>query len=242
MPSYTQYYDAYGRLYEYEYYQNTSTSNSTTMTLYQQWLGGGGGNSTVVANSPYVIDDWRTWNTSTSTYCTVASNQLWRDWCLMGTATTITQGQGNYQETYQYQLREPTEEERKATEAAKAKQAQARRRAKSLLTSMLTPEQAEYMERHGYIPVLGSRGRRYHVRTTGGSSGNVVLVDDKEATLARFCAHPTCTHDGKVLPTEDSFLAQVLHLQDDEDDFLLKANVNEGRKPVTSLLRGLVPA
>ena len=235
MPSYTQYYDAYGRLYEYEHYQSTSTSNSTTMTLYQQYPLGG--TPTVMANTPYVLEDWQLWNNSTSTYCTVTSNQLWEQWC----TTTVTSGQG-YSNTYQYALREPTPEELAAQKQAEVKRAKAKVRAKSLLDSVLTTEQRQYVERHGYIPVVGNRGRRYHIRTTGGASGNVVLVDEKDAVIGRFCAHPGATHDGRPIPTEDQFLAQLLHLQDDEDDFLRKANVNEGKKPILSLLKGLVAA
>ena len=96
------------------------------------------------------------------------------------------------------------------------------------------------MERHGYIPVIGSKGRRYHIRTTGGASGNVALVDDKEAVIGRFCAHPGPTHDGKGLPTEDQFLAQLLHIQDDEDEFLGVANLVEGKNPVRFPVGSLV--
>jgi hypothetical protein len=194
------------------------------------------GGATLVANSPWAIDDWRAWNTGTATYTNTQTiyypaSQLWREWCI----------QTNGSATYQYDAQPPpmTAEElaahNRAVEEHKAKAARAKVRARSLLDSVLSPEQRQYMERHGYIPVVGSKGRRYHIRTTGGASGNVVLVDDKEAVEARFCAHPRSTHDGHFLPNEDQFLAQVLHLQDDEDDFLGKANTVEGRNPVRGL-------
>jgi hypothetical protein len=231
VPNITQYYDAYGRLYEY--HQNGSTHITQNSTTTQYWnvlsdqyqLTGG---PTVVANSPYVIDDWRAWNTSTSTSITqniyYPAHETWREWCTYGT-------QGNVIQTFP--AREPTPEELAAQKAAEAKRARAKVRARSLLDSVLTPEQRQYMERHGYIPVVGSKGRRYHIRTTGGASGNVALVDEKEAVLGRFCAHPTSAHG--PIPTEDSFVAQVLHLQDDEDDFLGKANTVEGKNPVRGL-------
>jgi hypothetical protein len=235
MPTVTQYYDAYGRLYEY--YQNGSTHITQNSTTTQYWnvlsdqyqLTGG---PTVVANSPYVIEDWRTWNTSTSTSVTqniyYPIQDTWREWCTTPSiyANGVYQGNGA--------LREPTPEELAAQKAAEAKRARAKVRARSLLDSVLTPEQRQYMERHGYIPVVGSKGRRYHIRTTGGASGNVALVDDKEAVLGRFCAHPTSAHG--PIPTEDSFVAQLLHLQDDEDDFLHKANLVEGKNPVRRAL------
>jgi hypothetical protein len=212
------------------------STNSTTVATYnfttQHWdifdpshrqTGG----STLVANSPFVIDDWRAWNTGTATtqFIQYSATDSWREWNVYG------YGASNIQ-TYQYQPREPTEEELAQEERRKAKQEKARRRARSLLDSVLTPEQRQYMERHGYIPVIGSKGRRYHVRTGGGASGNVVLVDEKEAVLGRFCVHPRSTHDGHHLPNDDQFLAQVLHLQDDEDDLLKVANLVEGHNPV----------
>jgi hypothetical protein len=230
MPTVTQYFDTTGRLYEYYHNGSTCTAASTSQTLYSQYTIGG--TPTVVANSPYVIDDWRTWNTSTSTYCTITSNQLWQTW-------TSEQTYGNSSNTY-YQNLAPsppmTPEElarhNKAIEERQAKAAKAKVRARSLLDSILTPEQRQYVERHGYIPVVGSKGRRYHIRTGGGASGNVVLVDEKDSLIGRFCAHPTATHDGKYIPPEDSFVAQLLHLQDDEDDFLGKANLVDGINPV----------
>lgn len=229
MPTVTSYYDAYGRLYSY-HQDSSCTAASTSQTLYSQYLIGG--DPTVVANSPYALSDWRTWNTSTSTYCTITSNQLWQTWNT-GTVTC-----GNSSNTY-YQgidqaIMTPEELARhnEAMEKAKVKREVARVRARSLLDSMLTEEQKQYVERHGYIPVIGSKGRRYHIRTTGGASGNVALVDDKDAVIGRFCAHPGPTHDGKGLPNEDQFLAQLLHLQDDEDSFLEVANIVEGHNPV----------
>lgn len=218
----------------YTTFYNSSTCTSTqVISLYDYSHRQTGDSSTYMANSPWVIDEWRQWNTGTATTQYYTANQIWQEWCLQGTATSITSG--NYSDTFQYQLREPTEEEKKAAELAEQKRAKARRRAKSLLDSVLTEEQREYMERHGYIPVLGSKGRRYHVRTTGGASGNVALVDEADKQLGRFCVHPRSTHDGKCLPAEDQFLAQVLHIQDDEDDFLGRANVVEGVNPVPRL-------
>lgn len=237
MPTYTQYYDAYGRLYEYDHYQNgsTCTSASNSQTLYRQWTIGE--HPTVVANSPYVIDDWRAWNTGTSTYCTVTSNQLWEQWCTT-TVQTYPAGASIQSGGLQYPLyaREPTPEELATQKQAEAKRAKAKVRAKSLLDSVLSPEQRQYVERHGYIPVIGSKGRRYHIRTTGGASGNVAIVDDHDGVIGRFCVHPGPTHDGYALPTEDQFVAQLLHIQDDEDDFLGKANLVEGKNPVRRAL------
>jgi hypothetical protein len=226
MPTYTQ-----NGLYSA--YSTNSTTVATYNTTTQHWdifdpshrqIGG----STLVANSPYVIDDWRAWNigTATTQFIQYPANDTWREWNVYGYSANVQAYQ------YQYELREPTEEEKKARELAEQKRAKAHRRARSLLESVLTPEQRQYMERHGYIPVIGSQGRKYHVRTGGGASGNVVLVDEKEAVLGRFCVHPRSTHDGHHLPNDDQFLAQVLHLQDDEDDLLKVANLVEGHNPV----------
>lgn len=225
MPTTAQYYNVLT-----SQYLNTSTcTNTQYISLYDYSHRQTGG--CAVANSPYVIEDWRTWNTGSTTIYN--STQIWQDWCVMGNGTWTTQTQGYHDiQAVQYPLREPTEAEKKAQEEAEQKRQKARRRAKSLLNSMLTPEQREYMERHGYIPVLGSKGRRYHIRTTGGASGNVVLVGEGDKVEGRFCVHPKATHDGHTLPEHDQFLAQILHLQDDEDEFLTKANLVEGQNPV----------
>jgi hypothetical protein len=229
MPTLT--YGTSSTMYYYNIYTNGTCKYFSLYDHYYQ--NGTGGSSQTVANSPYVIDDWRLWNSSTST--TITNNQIWEQWT---TATWTTQAQGNFQNGAQvYQLREPTPEELAHQKLVEEKRTRAKVKAKSLLDGMLTPEQRQYVERHGYIPLVGSRGRRYHIHTKGGASGNVVLVDEKGATLARFCAHPTSAHGS--IPTEDAFLAQLLHLQDDEDDFLLKANTNEGTNPVR---RSLVAA
>jgi hypothetical protein len=231
LPTVTQYFDATGRLYEYYPNGSTCTAASTSQTLYQYQQFTVGGTPTVVANSPYVLDEWRLWNTSTATYCTIDSNQLWQTW-------TSQQTYGNSSNTYHSiapslpMSPEELTRHQEAVEKAKVKAANAKVRARSLLGSMLTEEQRQYMERHGYIPVIGSKGRRYHIRTTGGPSGNVALVGDDDAVIGRFCAHPTATHDGKYIPNEDQFLAQLLHLQDDEDSFLGVANIVEGHNPV----------
>jgi hypothetical protein len=240
VPAYT---DDTGRWFttvERAYYTNASTvSYNISTTQYwnalDQYQSTGG--STLVANSPYVIDDWRAWNTSTCT--TITQNtyypalETWQDWCTTGTVIS----NGSYQSNVP--TREPTPEElataQKAALEREAKRAKAKVRAKSLLDSVLSPEQRQYMDRHGYIPVVGSKGRRYHVRTTGGASGNVAVLDDKDQVTGRFCAHPGPTHDGHSLPNEDQFLAQVLHLQDDEDEFLRVANLVEGKNPVRGL-------
>jgi hypothetical protein len=226
MPNFTDSTNRWFKVIE-QGHQNTA-SNTQVITVYDYYQGG---RSRIMANSPYVLDDWRTWNTGTAStqYYTVLSDDAWRMWNT-STITYTAQGNGNAQI---YQLREPTAEELAAQKQVEEKRARAKVRAKSLLDSMLTPEQRAYMERHGYIPVIGSKGRRYHIRTTGGASGNVELMDNAGIVkTGRFCVHPTLTHDGKCLPTEDQFLAQLLHIQDDEDDFLGKANTVEGVNPV----------
>jgi hypothetical protein len=237
MPTLTDDTNRWFNVIERAYYVNGSTTVTTptynaTSTQYWNVLDQSHrqtGGTSLVANSPYVIDDWRAWNTSncTTTYTQniyYGANDTWREWCTTPSVYTNGIYQGNGVPP------EPTPEELAAQKVAQEKRARAQVRARSLLDSVLTPEQRQYMERHGYIPVVGSKGRRYHIRTTGGASGNVALVDDSDKVTGRFCAHPTSAHG--YIPTEDSFVAQLLHLQDDEDDFLGRANLVEGKNPV----------
>jgi len=206
----------------------------------------GGTAPTVMANSIYAENTWECWNTATSisaTQYTSYTNQVWDTWC-----TKEYYNIGPVRATVSTP-RVPTEEERLAAVARREaqriadaernkahseKMAKARARAKSLLLEFLTPEQIEYMDRHGHIPVIGSRGRRYRIKTGNTASGNVAVVDDKGKELGTFCVHPRGPHDGGLLPLEDSWLAQVLHLQSDEDEVLRVANLCSGANPLTA--------
>jgi hypothetical protein len=235
----------------------TAVSNSCNITLYDYssflTVQTGGTAPTNMALSPYTMETWATWVNQTGTMNTQyfsPSDAAWQAWCYQRDYWSITNARTF---TAVQPAVPPTPEQLVAQQARVAadrlvfeeaarvraeKTVKARARAKSLLLEFLTPEQIEYMDRHGHIPVIGSRGRRYRIKTGGSASGNVSVVDDKGVEQGRFCVHPSQPHDGGSLPLEDSWLAQVLHLQADEDGVLKVANLVSGVNP----LRELVPA
>jgi hypothetical protein len=227
-------------------YATLTLCTSNSIQVYPWHHITGGTTLTAMANSMYANDTWDYWNTNTTATISTTTqwaNQVWDDWC---THEYYNIGRVSVQVT---QARVPTEEERLAARlrdaARQAERAEAekvyvekvkkaRARAKSLLLEFLTPEQIEYMDRHGHIPVIGSRGRHYRVTTRNTASGNVSVVDDKGDVKGVFCVHPRLPHDGGSLPLEDSWLAQVLHLQSDEDEVLKVANLCSGANPLTA--------
>jgi hypothetical protein len=101
-------------------------------------------------------------------------------------------------------------------------------RAREVLLSLLTDEQAASYAEKGWFEVRGSRGGRWRIRARG-QAGNVDLMpeigDEREAS---FCCHPP-----GGLPDADAHLAQMLHLVTDEDGFRRTANLAY-RRPVAA--------
>jgi hypothetical protein len=104
----------------------------------------------------------------------------------------------------------------------------ARVRARTLLDDFLSDEQKLDLERHGHFIVIGSKGRRYRIRTRG-QSGNVDLLAPNGEVQAMLCAHPR-----DYLPDGDAWLMQMIELRHDEDHFLATANIHRGQLPLAA--------
>ena len=117
------------------------------------------------------------------------------------------------------------EEQERARRAAAERWNQATHRARSCLESHLDEQQRLDLHRNGRFYVIGSRGRRYCIRTTG-QAGNVDWVDEEGRVQGSFCCHPS------GLPDPDAWLSQMLNLMADEDHFLATANVSAGVRPL----------
>jgi hypothetical protein len=121
-----------------------------------------------------------------------------------------------------YSSATPEELEQRRREAdERARQAEAaRNKARELLLICLDEQQRrDYEERHCFT-IVSDTGRRWRIKTHQGQSGNVELLDEDGAAIARYCAHPP-----EYLPDGDAWLAQKLTLEADEDTFLRVANV-----------------
>jgi len=163
---------------------------------------------TTITNSSYAY----TWNTTSLSYTVY-------DW-----------GQGWVAEPERAEIRADIHQALDAdlrAERRSAERISAHSRAEELLLSLLSPEQAESYSRSKSFIVQGSHGGRY--RIAEGVSGNILLVNDEDESLARFCAHPTMRESW--LPTPDVQVAQLLALITDEKQFIDTANIHQGRYP-----------
>jgi hypothetical protein len=96
---------------------------------------------------------------------------------------------------------------------------QAHETAEAALKARLSPAQAETLRSHGWFDVTSSRGRRWRI-VASGQTGNVYLMDGPAGDVAGacYCAHPVS------VPHPAAWLAQMLTLILDEDQFLAVAN------------------
>lgn len=206
------------------------------------------------ASTQYATITWPQWSntgTSINTNYVVSNAQVWTSWVNQATTITVPNTYGyndqvwlqwqqnvyvpqNMPQNGYYTTLSPEDEAARRQRIEAERQAQQHRfeerriasvRARTLLESFLTDEQKTELERHGRFFVRGSRGRRYCIRANG-QSGNVDLLAEDRSVVGRFCAHPR-----GYLPDPDAWLAQMLALQDDEDEFLRTANLHMGRRP-----------
>jgi hypothetical protein len=99
----------------------------------------------------------------------------------------------------------------------RAARARARDRARELLLSLLTEEQARTYEGDGWFEVAGSDGGLFRIHSAG-QAGNVQEILAGRP-VASYCCHPP-----GGLPDADAHVAQMLHLQTDEAGFRRTAN------------------
>lgn len=182
------------------WYWSTTTSATTTIT----W--------------PHDLA-WQTWGTQTNT---IQLNSTWETW--------------NWTDPV-YPVRPisvpPTPEQLIEAEAHRAAQERlwadqqqerelANATARVLLEAVLSETQLRDHQQHGFFEVLSAAGRRYRIHTGNGSNaGNIKLMvgESGEQVAASLCAHLY----GRE-PVADSWIAQKLALEDDEEGFWAVAN------------------
>ena len=192
--------------------------------------------TTTATSGTTVWFDWCANTTHTTATTTATANSIWAIWSTAATGSNLVavrSGNPRVVETAE-QIRERAESlqryraeqaERAALERRIAEEANAR--AEQLLLGVLSAEQRETYQRARHIIVTGRSGRRYRVRR--GRVGNVDVIGRNGHIESRLCAHP-----GVWTPDADVMLAQLLHLQHDDDEFCRTANrhqvlTDEGR-------------
>lgn len=168
---------------------------------------------------------WTAWNGTGTAASSSSVTQIWADWQTSAGTTTLP--------VYRPPARrEPTPEEIAAIEerqrrwdaeqAERARvQAEADVRARALLLDVLTDEQREEFVATERFRVRGSKGGVYEVRCNSGVSGNVRGRPHMGGRERSYCIHPT-----NGVPRHDTYLAQKLLLEHDEDEFLRVANAS----------------
>ncbi len=168
------------------------------------------------------------WNGINGTPTTATTTDaIWSGWVTAGTGTgtgtvsVITWGQWATQvhETQeQRRAREERDVKMRAELAAQEKRrVHAKLRARKLLVDHLDAEQRKSYEEKGHFYLLTRSGKKY--RIDQGTHGNVKLVDvTKNSLLGSYCIQPS------GVPDEDAMLAQKLHLEMNEEEFLRVAN------------------
>lgn len=192
--------------------QIMTTATTTTSTgVWAGWLDNPTHTCTSTsATAQMVWTAWSTTPTATATTATFTRNQA-------RAALVLTPEQRAEQGARLARIR-AEQAERNAVEQRIATEANAR--AEVLLLAMLNAEQRETYQRARHIIVVGRSGRRYRVRR--GRIGNVDVIGRDGHIESRLCAHP-----GIWTPDPDVMLAQLLHLQHDDDAFCRTANVHE---------------
>ena len=121
----------------------------------------------------------------------------------------------------QAQLDQRLCEDRDGARRAAANREAARNRARDLLLDHLTEAQRETIRQHGWFVVEGGRSRTpYRIHINRGPAGNIDELDGHGLVRARLCGHIRHTW----VPDYDEFLAQMLMLQAEEDEYLRIAN------------------
>ena len=202
-----------------------ATTTSSNLTLNVPTAGTWATWMNPLTNSQQVFG---TWTASTSTTVTINSNIIWRQWT-NGTDSTGTvqvfgiPQWGVWVET-EDQRRDRLERERVQREewqarakAQEEQRAKAKVRAKALLAMLLNDEQKKELRERNRFHIKSQLGRTYQIQQ--GRAGNVVLLDDNNKPITRYCIHSTM-----YLPDEDEMVSQMLLLQADEQRFLNTAN------------------
>lgn len=96
---------------------------------------------------------------------------------------------------------------------------QARERARTLLRSILTPDQWREYERDGTITISSQSGQRYQLNNKG-RVRNITRLNQGNVAVEYLCCHPV-----DDVPIEDVLIAQKLHLECAEESFRKTANI-----------------
>lgn len=189
---------------------------------------------------------WGHWNTAASAtaatvvlpYSTSTAASIWNRWVVK---ETHNHHLAALEYAQQFQQRPPTVRPRvhESTEASAARRAReneernrqetlrkfrveqvslAQDKAEKLLLSVLTEEQQRELREKRYVTCKSRKsGNRYRVYR--GTHGNVRQIDHTGKEIAQLCVQPDNVPEG------DSMIAQLLHIEHNEEEFRKTANI-----------------
>lgn len=143
---------------------------------------------------------------------------------------------------------EQREAQEYAEEVHRLQASPAGRKAKRLLLDNLTDEQEDDYFRKGYFLVTSpsefypnKQPRRYCIER-GFPNGNIMSIIQlraKSGALRLWPLKTFCFHSEEPYAMDDILLAQKLHIEHDEQDFLAKANMTDAHQPRKPLEQNL---
>jgi hypothetical protein len=223
-------------------YSNDSTTGSTTTSnVWPTWNEGFtilNNSSTSVTSAATNCRIWTRWNTdysattgvlTLSTTGTSATGdtvwRIWNDnqWSDGGSGVVVQSAPRVVSPEEHRRQQERQRESRRKDKARRREREQAATRAEKLLLEFLSPRQRKMLKRqdHFHLDVHSRDGsvRRYQINR--GFQGNVKEVCRESGRILRSY----CIHGPYNLPHADQMLAQMLLLQNDEEQFMRIANV-----------------
>ena len=171
-------------------------------------------------------DPWLWWNTTSTTTTNLNTWEYWNTgvvWPRFATQEYVV-----HNSEYEARYRAQVERETLERAARQAGREAANVTARALLESLLSPQQLVQLAERKFFDVPVPSGRIYRIMCTGSKAGNVqLLAGNGDEVAASFCAHLYNEE-----PTTDSYIAQMLALQDDEEGFLAVANMSRYRHDI----------
>ena len=180
--------------------------------------------SSIVYNSQTV---WVEWNDSpqfvstadvTGGSGTADSSSVWAVW--NDGVLSINHGGNGVRIGLQISHREKWRSKIRRRKLVKKKR-RIRARAETVLRENLDQRQVAELQEYNYFTLHSKDGkRRYRIRR--GRIGNLERVSEEGKLQVKYCVHPKPS-----LPDADTMLAQKLHLEENDVEFLLIANVQQ---------------
>lgn len=200
------------------WYDDWSSATTTTTSIINIPLYTTGGTT----NSIYSNNVWQEWSATSAT----STQAVWANWVrvrqMQDYQSVVPQPEAPRVRTAQEIAAEETRmrEYREAESRRRRLIEEAEARAEALLLHHLTPEQVDDYKRKKHFTVCAKSGSRYRVNCASGYRGNIILLGSKDEYLGGFCAHAP----SESMVGADHYLAQMLNLRHNEEEFLRVAN------------------